>query len=147
MVSPLIIFNFVFEKKMAKMQAQSRWCTSLKPRCATDHFEWVPKRIILTIYLQGMGNPTRYVEYELKNKRSKTTTALKPGTYSQVPIICTCPIIRTVLISGGSYSHCKFIRLNPKNKGPIQFCLPVLLGIHRNSKQKEFFRFSEGFLI
>ena len=26
-----------------------------------------------------MGNPTRYVEYDL-NKRSKTTTALKPGT-------------------------------------------------------------------
>ena len=44
-------------------------------------------------------------------------------------------------------TRCKFIRLNPRKKGPFQFCLPALLGIHRNSKQKEFFRFSEGFLI
>ena len=40
-----------------------------------------------------------------------------------------------------------FTRLNPKKKGTLQFCLPALLGIHRNSKQKEFFSFSEGFLI
>ena len=36
--------------------------------------------------------------------------------------------------------------LNPKRKGPFYFCLPALLGIHRNLKQKEFFRSSEGFL-
>ena len=29
---------------------------------------------------------------------------------------------------------------------PIQFCLPVFLGIHRNPKQKEFLNSCEGFL-
>ena len=43
--------------------------------------------------------------------------------------------------------HYHFTRLNPKKKDTLQFCLPALLGIHRNSKQKEFFSFSEGFLI
>ena len=42
--------------------------------------------------------------------------------------------------------HCYFIRLNPRKKGTFKFCLPALLGIHRNSKQKEFFRSSKGFL-
>ena len=45
-----------------------------------------------------------------------------------------------------SLTHCYFIRLNPRKKGTFKFCLPALLGIHRNSKQKEFFRSSEGFL-
>ena len=43
-------------------------------------------------------------------------------------------------------AHCYFIRLNPRKKGTFKFCLPALLGIHRNSKQKEFFRSSKGFL-
>ena len=43
-------------------------------------------------------------------------------------------------------SHCYFIRLNPRKKGTFKFCLPALLGIHRNSKQKQNFRSSEGFL-
>ena len=30
--------------------------------------------------------------------------------------------------------------------GPLQFCLTVILGIHRNPKQKEFFNLCEGFL-
>ena len=34
--------------------------------------------------------------------------------------------------------HCYFTRLNLKKMGPLQFCLPVFLGIHRNPKQKEF---------
>ena len=33
-----------------------------------------------------------------------------------------------------------------ENKGLFSFCLPALLGIHKNSTQKEFFRSSEGFL-
>ena len=36
-------------------------------------------------------------------------------------------------------SHCYSIRSNLKKMGPLQFCLPVFLGIHRNPKQKEFF--------
>ena len=44
-------------------------------------------------------------------------------------------------------SHCEFIRLNPKKKGPFQLCLPALLGIRRNSKQEEICSFTEGFLI
>ena len=43
-------------------------------------------------------------------------------------------------------SHCYFIRLNPRKKGTFKFCFLALLGIHRNSKQKEFFRSSKGFL-
>ena len=43
--------------------------------------------------------------------------------------------------------HCYSIRKKKKKKGPFQFCLPALLGIHRNSKQKEIFSFTEGFLI
>ena len=42
--------------------------------------------------------------------------------------------------------HCYFIKLNPRKKATFKFCLPALLGIHRNLKQKEFFRSSEGFL-
>ena len=34
-------------------------------------------------------------------------------------------------------SHCYFIRLNSRKKGTYKFCLPALLGIHRNSNQKE----------
>ena len=37
------------------------------------------------------------------------------------------------------YSHCYFTRLNLRKMGPLQFCLPVFLGIHRNPKQSENF--------
>ena len=39
-----------------------------------------------------------------------------------------------------------FYQIEPKKMGPLQFCLPVFLGIHRNPKQKEFFNLHEGFL-
>ena len=39
-------------------------------------------------------------------------------------------------------SHCYFTRLNFKEMGPLQFCLPVFLGIHRNPKQNFFFLIS-----
>ena len=42
-------------------------------------------------------------------------------------------------------ANCYFIKLNPRKKGTFIFCLPALLGIHRNSKQKDFFRFTERF--
>ena len=48
-----------------------------------------------------------------------------------------CPVLRP---------HCYSIRLNLKKMGPLQFCLPVFLGIHRNPKQKESFNLCEGFL-
>ena len=59
---------------------------------------------------------------------------------------------KEVLSAGeiGSYENSNLSRcakVEPLKKGPFQFCLPALLGIYRNSKQKEFFRFSEGFLI
>ena len=41
--------------------------------------------------------------------------------------------------------HCYSIRSNLKKMGPLQFCLPVFLGIHRNPIQKEFFHSCEGF--
>ena len=44
------------------------------------------------------------------------------------------------------HTHCYFSRLNLKKMGPLQFCLPVFLGIHRNPKQKEIFNSCEGFL-
>jgi hypothetical protein len=44
------------------------------------------------------------------------------------------------------FSHCSSIRSNIKQMGPLQFCLPVFLGIHRNPKQKDFFNLREGFL-
>ena len=44
------------------------------------------------------------------------------------------------------YSHCYSIKSNPKKMGPLHFCLIVFLVIHRNSKQKDFFNLSEGFL-
>ena len=43
-------------------------------------------------------------------------------------------------------THYYFTRLNPKKKGPFQFCLPALLGIHRHPMKKEFFRSTKGFL-
>ena len=45
-----------------------------------------------------------------------------------------------------TWSHCYFTRLNLKKMGPLQFCLPVFLGIHRNHTQKELFDSWEGFL-
>ena len=33
-------------------------------------------------------------------------------------------------------AHCYFTRLNLNKMGPLQFCLPVFLGIHRNPIQK-----------
>ena len=50
------------------------------------------------------------------------------------------------LIIKTDLAHCYFTRLNPRKKGTFYFCLPALLRIHRNSKQKEFFRSSEVFL-
>ena len=37
--------------------------------------------------------------------------------------------------------------LNLKKMGPLQFCLSIFFGIHRNPKQKEFFNSCEGFLM
>ena len=39
-----------------------------------------------------------------------------------------------------------FYQIEPWKMGPLQFCLLVLLGIHRNPKQKYFFNSLEGFL-
>jgi hypothetical protein len=36
--------------------------------------------------------------------------------------------------------------LNLKKMGPLQFCLPVFLGIHINPKQNKNFNSCEGFL-
>ena len=41
---------------------------------------------------------------------------------------------------------CYFNRLNPKRISPFQFCLPALLGIHRNPTQKEFLKTKQGIL-
>ena len=49
------------------------------------------------------------------------------------------------LASKSQNSHCYFTKLNPKRISHFYFCLLVLLGIHRNPKQK-FFGTSEGFL-
>ena len=43
-------------------------------------------------------------------------------------------------------THCYSIRSNLKKMGPLQFCLPALLKIHRNHKQKEFLKSCEGLL-
>ena len=43
-------------------------------------------------------------------------------------------------------SHYHFTRLNLKKMGTLQFCHSALLGLHRNPKQKEFLKSSEGFL-
>jgi hypothetical protein len=43
-------------------------------------------------------------------------------------------------------THCYFTRLKPKRDDPFKFCLPALLGIHTNPKQKEYLKSSEGFL-
>ena len=47
---------------------------------------------------------------------------------------------------GVDTTHCYSIRSNLKTMGPLQLCLPVFLGIHRNPKQKEFFNSHKGFL-
>ena len=41
---------------------------------------------------------------------------------------------------------CYFTRLNLKRISPLKFCLPALLGIDRNPRQKVFLKSSEGFL-
>ena len=42
-------------------------------------------------------------------------------------------------------THCYFTILNHRKKGPVQFCYPALLGIHRTLEQKEFLKSREGF--
>ena len=42
-----------------------------------------------------------------------------------------------LLMNTGITPHCNFTRLNPKRISPFQFCLPALLGIHSNPKQKD----------
>ena len=60
--------------------------------------------------------------------------------YLEIPILL-------MLNSGtGAESHCYSIRSNLKKMDPLQFCLPVFLGIHRNPKQKDFFNSRKGFL-
>ena len=61
---------------------------------------------------------------------------------------CVCgmaplTIVRPWRPSQALYSHCYFIRLNPKRISPFQFCLPALLGIHRNPRQKDIFKSSK----
>ena len=46
----------------------------------------------------------------------------------------------------GRSPHCYFTRLNVKKMGPLQFCPPALLRIHRHPMQKEFLKSCEGFL-
>ena len=43
--------------------------------------------------------------------------------------------------------HCYFTRLNHRKMVPLWFCLPIFLGIHRNTKQKEMFNSCEEFLM
>ena len=43
-------------------------------------------------------------------------------------------------------THCYSTRSNVKQMGPLRFCLPVCIGIHRNLKQKDYFNLCEGFL-
>ena len=45
-----------------------------------------------------------------------------------------------------STTHWYFTRLNTKRRSPFKLCLQTLLGIHRNSKQKYFFKSFKGFL-
>ena len=42
-------------------------------------------------------------------------------------------------------THCYFTRLNPKKMGPLQFCLPIFLGIHKIPKQIDSLNSYEGF--
>ena len=76
--------------------------------------------------------------------------------FSRVPFtVVLISLIRTMvndtlLNFGKRYeddlTHCYFTRLNLKKMGALQFCLPVLLEIHRNHKQKEFSKSCEGFM-
>ena len=59
--------------------------------------------------------------------------------------ICSKANVVVAALKGFNRTHCYFTRLNPKRKGPFYFCLPALLGIHRNLKQKEFFYSRKGF--
>ena len=57
--------------------------------------------------------------------------------------VCTWP---TGVDICATFSHCYSVRSNLWNMGPLQFCLIVFLGIHRNPKQNVFFNSLEGFL-
>ena len=39
-----------------------------------------------------------------------------------------------------------FYHVELKKMDPLQFCLPIFLGIHRNPRQKDFFNSCKGFL-
>ena len=51
----------------------------------------------------------------------------------------------SVFITDFINSHCYSIRSNLKKMGPLQFCLPVCLGIHRDPKTKRIFLFAREF--
>ena len=53
-------------------------------------------------------------------------------------------VFSTLLLFFANLPHCYFTRLNPKRKGPFYFCLPALLGIHRNLNPKRIFQIQRG---
>ena len=61
-------------------------------------------------------------------------------------VVPFCYHTQVKLLPSPSASHCYFTRLNLKKMGSLQFCLPALLEIHRNHKQKELSKSCEGFL-
>ena len=93
--------------------------------------------------------------------KSITCTWNHSISMTQNKVIATCSIeheLRSYLVSlpvkekkhqsenNFHKPHCYFTRLNLKKMGPLQFCLPALLEIHRNHKQKEFLKSCEGLL-
>ena len=51
---------------------------------------------------------------------------------------------RSQIVITWYYLHYYFTRLNLIKMGPLQFCLPVLIWIHKNPKQKIFLKFLLG---
>ena len=80
--------------------------------------------------------------------KSQQTTSVNVivHEYSSNTRMAGKPMLILSVLLGSLITHYHFTRLNPKKKGPLQFCLSALLGIHRHPMQKEFFRSTEGFL-
>ena len=52
--------------------------------------------------------------------------------------LCVQPVLGALKVENisNSNTHCYFTILNHRKKGPVLFCHPALLGIHRTLEQK-----------
>ena len=95
------------------------------------------------LFFDDSLNVTRSVQYydavptnmRLNHLYNKIYCLLLNSLFATVFPLASLFYLNVCIILGKS--HCYFEILNLRKKGPFQFCSVVLIGIHRNPKEKE----------